>query len=427
MPSLKCNAFVSLGLLIAVFMGERSSASEWPRFRGPNGTGIASSEDIPVTWDEQSVLWKIELPGAGHSSPIVWGGRVFLQTASTDGKERSLLCLSATDGKQIWSAEIPGTRGRAHQKNSQASSTPATDGERVYAIFWDGKELGLSAYDFQGKLTWKRNLGPFKSQHGPGTSPIVHDGRVFIANDQDGTSVVQAFDARSGEPLWQVARPAFRACYSTPFVLAPQGAAAQLIVSSTAGVTSYEPQTGAEQWRWEWKFDSSPLRTVASAIYANGLIFAISGDGSGARHAVAVKAGAADKSQSPVWENKKTMPYVPSLLAAGDYIYYAHDRGLAGCCAAKTGETIWTERLGGPVSASPVLIDGNVFAASEDGNVYVFRAAPSFTLLAKNSLGEPMLATPAVANHRLYVRTADHLYCIGKPSLRRVSSAAGSK
>jgi outer membrane protein assembly factor BamB len=423
MRSVKCTVLFTLIVLGASCANETSPASEWSRFRGPNGSGIASGEDIPVSWDDQSVLWKIDLAGAGNSSPVVWGSRVFLQSASADGNERSLLCLSANDGKQMWSAVVPGTRGRAHQKNSQASSTPATDGERVYAIFWDGRELTLHAYDFQGKLGWKRRLGPFHSQHGPGTSPIVHDGRVFVANDQDGTSIVQAFNAKTGEPLWQAPRQAFRACYSTPFIMESPGLSPQLIVSSTAGVTAYQPRTGAEEWRWEWKFDSSPLRTVASPIYGSGLIFSTSGDGSGARHAVAVKPGA----QTPVWENKKTLPYVPSLLAAGDHLYYVHDRGLAGCCVAKTGEAVWTERLGGPVSASPVLIDGKIFAASEDGNVYVFPAAPRFTLLAKNVIGEPMLATPAVANHRLYIRTSARLYCIGQPSLRRVSSAVGSK
>jgi outer membrane protein assembly factor BamB len=423
---MKCGRLVLLSFLGLTCASQSSGASNWPRFRGPNGAGIANGEDIPVTWDDHSILWKVELPGTGNSSPVVWGNRIFLQAASADGKERSLLCLSASDGKRLWSATVPGNRGRAHQKNSLASSTPATDGERVYAIFWDGRDLWLNGYDFQGKLAWKKNIGPFTSQHGPGTSPIVHDGRVFVANDRDGAATVLAFDARTGEPVWQASRPAFRACYSTPFILESPGGA-QLIVTSTAGVTAYQPRTGSEQWRWEWKFESAPLRTVASSIFGHGLIFCLSGDGSGARHAVALKLASDSEKPNPVWENKKTLPYVPSLVTADDYIYYVHDRGLAGCCVAKTGETVWTERLGGPVSASPVLVDGKIFAASEDGNVYVFPAASRFTLLAKNALGEPIMATPAVANHRLYVRSASKLYCIGQPSLRRVSSAANSK
>jgi outer membrane protein assembly factor BamB len=402
-----------------------ATAENWPRFRGPNGTGTASDQDIPVSWNEQSILWKTEIPGAGNSSPVVWGDRIFLQSATKDGKLRSLLCLSSSDGAILWSAHVPGATARMHQKNSLASSTPAADGERVYAMFWDGRELTLYAYDFHGKLVWQHGLGKFASQHGPGTSPIVHEGRVFLANDQDGVSTLVALDAASGKTLWQASRRAFRACYSTPFFLDLPGPASQLIIASTAGVTSYNPGTGAENWSWEWKFDGSPLRTVASPIFAQGLIFAISGDGSGARHAVAIRPGSTNGSRQDtlVWENKKSLPYVPSMLAWGDHVFFIHDRGMAGCCVAKTGENLWTERLGGVVSASPILIDGKIFAASEDGNVYVLAASPSFKLLAKNALGEAIMATPAVADNRLYVRGATHLYCIGKPTAKRLTSA----
>src|SRR5205807_2831553 len=143
------------------------------------------------------VVWKTAVPGTGNSSPIIWGDRIFLESAPNP-KERRLYCLSAADGKEIWSQPVSGKDARKHKKNSLASSTPATDGERVYAMFWDGRNLGLYAYDFQGKLVWKHELGPYASQHGPGTSPIVHDGRVFLANDQDGASTLVALDARSG-------------------------------------------------------------------------------------------------------------------------------------------------------------------------------------------------------------------------------------
>src|SRR5262249_41249939 len=156
-------------------------------FRGPNGTGIAADKDVPVRWTaEEGVLWKVRVPGVGHSSPVVWGGRLFLQSASADGKERWLVCLAADTGKPPWTRAAPGTTARIHPLNSLASSTPAVDGERVYAVFWDGKDISLSAFDFQGKHLWKTDLGEFKGQHGVGMSPVVHDGRVFLNNDQDG-------------------------------------------------------------------------------------------------------------------------------------------------------------------------------------------------------------------------------------------------
>ncbi|MBV9123491.1 MAG: PQQ-binding-like beta-propeller repeat protein, partial [Planctomycetes bacterium] len=165
--------WVALGALLS-WQGPTAVAANWPRFRGPNGTGIATQSDIPIRWTEQEgVLWKTSLPGAGNSSPVVWGDRVFLQSSSADGKERSLLCLKATDGKLLWSRAVSGSQARMHTKNTLASSTPATDGERVYALFWDGQDLLLTAYDFQGQLIWKRELGAFTSQHGAGTSPIV--------------------------------------------------------------------------------------------------------------------------------------------------------------------------------------------------------------------------------------------------------------
>jgi outer membrane protein assembly factor BamB len=419
---------LTLGLLASTIsmVAPCAAAENWPRFRGPNGTGIAKDENIPVRWSAHSVVWKVEIPGAGNSSPVVWGNRVFLQSAAANGKERRLLCLSTVDGSTLWSKTIPASSSRIHQKNSLASSTPAVGPGRVYAMFWDGKRLLVMAYDFQGVAVWQRDLGPFVSQHGPGTSPVFALDKVFIANDQDGAAALIALDAETGKTAWEAKRRPFRACYSTPFFLENTDESKQLIVTSTAGITSYDPKTGAENWNWEWKFDGQPLRTVGSSVFGDGLIFAQSGDGSGARHAVAVKPPATGQASHsrPAWEDKKTLAYVPSPLVWGDYLFYVHDRGTAGCCIARTGQPVWTERLGGPFSASPILIDGKIFAACEDGNVYVLAASPKFELLAKNSIDEAILATPAVANNRLYLRGANHLFCIGNPSERRAATGA---
>jgi outer membrane protein assembly factor BamB len=398
-----------------------AGAGDWPRFRGPNGTGVAADKDVPVTWGpEQNVLWKAELPGRGNSSPIISAGRVFLQSSSEDGKERRLYCLDAATGKRLWSQGEPGARAKTHPKNSLASGTPAADGERVFVTSWDGRGLRLLGYDFAGKLLWQRDLGPYTSQHGPGHSPIVHDGRVILLDDQDGSSAVLVFDARDGKPLWQASRKPFRACYSTPFVRAT-AAGPELIVASTAGVSGYDPRDGSENWHYDWSFTRMPLRTVASPVEAAGLVVATSGDGAGDRHMIAVRLGGkGDVTKTHLaWENRRDFPYVPTLLAAGGHLFSVNDKGTAACYDAATGREVWSKpRLLTGVSASPVLVDGKVYAAGEDGKVCVFQADTTFKLLAKNELGEPVMATPAVADGRLYLRGKDHLFCIGKPAAK---------
>jgi outer membrane protein assembly factor BamB len=233
-------------------------------------------------------------------------------------------------------------------------------------------------------------------------------------------------DAKTGKPAWQVPRKPYRTCYSTPFVLERLGETPELIVTSTTGITSYNPRTGSENWHWNWTFDLKlgnrtlrPLRTVSSPVYGDGLIFASSGDGDGARHAVAVRAeGRGDVSKTNLaWEEKRTLPYVPSMLVWGEHLYWVNDRGIAGCTVARTGKTVWTERLvAGSVTASPVLIDGKVYVADEAGQVHVIAAAPRFKLLAKNTLGEGVLASPAVADGRLFLRGKSHLFCISRPA-----------
>jgi outer membrane protein assembly factor BamB len=412
-------------LTVGMFLFSRARGSDWPRFRGPNGAGMAADKDVPVQWTEANVLWKTAIPGQGNSSPIVWGNHVFLQSADPSGKERYLICLSANDGKILWTRAVPSSKAYIHSLNTWASSTPATDGQYVYALFWDGSAIAIYAFDFQGNQIWKHDLGGFTSQHGPGASPIVHEGKVFFLFDQDNdywltpSSKLVALDAKSGKSAWEVQRKAFRACYSTPFILDDPARGLELIVASTAGIAGYQPHTGKESWNWTWHFDRMALRTVASPIFGQGLIFANSGDGSGERNAVAVRPGRNGGSNSPhlVWENKKILPYVPSMLAWEDYIFAVNDKGLALCYLAQTGKPLWNEHLANGFSASPILINGKVYAVSEDGEVFVFPAAPSFKQLAKNSIGEKVRATPAVANNRLFIRGQQHLFCIGQKGL----------
>lgn len=399
-----------------------AGAGEWPRFRGPNGTGIAADKDVPVKFTaDDGILWKTAIPGVGHSSPVIWGDRVFLQTAAADGSERQLLCLDAASGKILWTKSAPGKEAHTHDRNTLASSTPATDGERVYVLFWDGGKIQLCAFDFKGNQLWKRDLGGFRSQHGPGLSPVVYDGKVFLNNDQDRSAVLLAFDARTGRPAWRAVRKAHRACYSTPFIRKRDDGKDELIVASTAGITAYNPGTGAANWTYKWSFTGMPLRTVGSPILASGLIVIGSGDGRGDRHLIAVRPGKKGDvtSTNLVWEEQKSFPYVPTPLAHGDHLYTVNDQGIAACHVAKTGEQVWTARLGSPVSASPILVDGKVCAVGEDGAVYVFRAATTFKLLGKSRLGETVFSSPAVSDNRLFIRGREHLFCIAKPSNKK--------
>ncbi|MGH7224136.1 MAG: PQQ-binding-like beta-propeller repeat protein, partial [Gemmataceae bacterium] len=269
-----------------------ADGGDWPRFRGPNGTGTAADKDVPVKWSDGNILWKTPLPGIGHSSPIVHKGRVFVQSASADDGQRWLICLDAVKGKILWQTPSPGNRAKKHPLNSFASSTPAADAERVYAATWDGADIHLDAFDIKdGKPIWHKDLGPFKSQHGFGHSPMVVDGKVILANDQDGSARLLAFDAKKGDKLWETERKGFRTCYSTPLVRVNPDGNKELIVASTAGITGYNPADGKANWWYTWQFKRMPLRTVSSPILVGDLVVATSGDGAGDRDIIAVKLG----------------------------------------------------------------------------------------------------------------------------------------
>ncbi len=423
-------------LLLLLALAGLAGADNWERFRGPNGTGTVDDKNIPLTFGtDENVLWKVALPGAGNSSPIVWGKRLFLQSASKDGKQRTLLCLDTTDGKILWQRSIPGVHVTIRADSSLASSTPTTDGEAVYVSFWDGRDILLSAYDFQGEKLWSKNLGPFNSQHGAGTSPILYKDKVILANEMDREdfntkvpnarpSLVVALNKRTGHLVWETPRPAERACYSAPFLLHKPGEREpELVITSTTAITAYNPDTGSPIWElkgWQGNAVKAPLRTVASATLA-GDILAVCSGGDAGRFALGVALPGAGTNESPkrLWDNRKDFPYVPSPVARGEHIYFVNDSGYAGCYHVRTGKRVWFERLAdGVFTASPLLIDGKIYAASAAGDVYVFAAEPSFQLLARNDLGESIRATAAVAGGRLYIRSERHLYCIGNSGKR---------
>ena len=304
-----------------------ADAADWPRFRGPNGTGAVEGQlpDINPT----KALWKVKLPGKGVSSPIIVKGKIYLQSASLDGKTRMLLCLSAADGTPEWTKELPGTKAATHAKNSMASGTPACDGNQIYCQWWDGNAVSLGAYDLTGKPVWQSSLGGYVSQHGPGFSPMVHNGMVFVNVDDDEHAELVAFDAKTGVKKWIAERKHVRASYSTPFILERQGKAPELILGTTTALTSYDPATGNINWEYKivWPKGEMPLRMIGHPVYAGGLLIIYTGDGSGSRYMAGIEPGEEGSREGVGSEERHTVCAVRTCEGRQDLL----DRGQGAC------------------------------------------------------------------------------------------------
>jgi outer membrane protein assembly factor BamB len=423
---MKVRTFLSLSVLTAAGVAALAGwagAESWDRFRGPDSAGIARNQNLPLELDAaKHLVWKVEIPGIGNSSPIVWDNQLFLQTASADGATRTLLCLDTKTGTTQWERTSKGVKAPLHKLNTFASATPATDGKSVYIANWDGRNVFLAALTMKGDSIWEQNLGAWVSAHGAGASPLLYRDKIYYAFDSDKKATLFAFDKATGKPLWSDPREPVdnSAAYSSPKIVENGANGVELIVTSTDSITSYNPDNGSRNWNWTWDWGApkpAPLRLVAGAVKIGDMLIACSGTSAG-RQAVGLKLP-----KSPgvapvkVWDNKslKEFPYVPSPLERDGYIYFVNDRGAAGCYDAKTGKRIWFEQLQArDFTASPVMIDGNIYAASEEGELYVFAAEPKFKLLATSKIGDRFRATPAVADGRIFFRDSTHLYCFGK-------------
>ncbi|MFG0335368.1 MAG: PQQ-binding-like beta-propeller repeat protein [Maioricimonas sp. JB049] len=400
-----------LAAVVATLLSATSAeADPWTRFRGPNGTGISHLEGVPRTWTEEDYEWTVPLPGIGHSSPVVWENSLFLTSGGEDGS-RTLLCLNATTGQTLWTDTVELGANHLHRKNSYASGTPTTDGERVYVAYADAEQYLVLGYSLTGEKLWTRDLGSFSSQHGQGVSPIIHEDLLIVPNDQMGPSSVIALNRRTGETVWESKRNHRRTSYATPFILNVDGREPQLIcLSGATGLAGLDPQTGKEIWR----SGELPQRTVGSPVFGDGVVIASCGSGGRGKHMVAVDpTGAGDVSGSHVrFERKQNLPYVPTPIMWGGHLYLWNDDGVVCCVDPQTGENVWRERVGGNFSGSPVLIDGALYCISEDGEVVVIDAAPTFRLFGRSPLGDASYATPAVANGRVYLRGFSRLCCL---------------
>lgn len=408
----------SLGLVCLHLSSPALTGSDWTRFRGPNGDGVVT-EKVPVEWTAKTNrLWTTELVGKGNSSPIIVGNNVFVQTATKDGSRRMLVCLDAQTGAIKWNKSASGHATKIHAKSSYASCTPASDGKNVYACFWDGDVVSLHAFSQAGEELWSASMGSFASQHGAGMSPIVHKGKVFINFDQDKAAEVVAYDASTGAKVWSAPRKGYYACYSTPILRELPGGSTEMIVYSTAGAAGYDLDTGKLNWEWTtpWKNGEMALRSVASPILVGNILVGVNGDGSGSRYSVGLDLAAPGEPKI-LWEKraKTAVPYVPCPLARDGHIYWITDQGIAECVNAKTGEVIWTERVfNRGVSSSPIMIGDTVLAIDESGKAMAWKATPEgYEPVATSDVGEPVFASPAVANGRLYIRGVSKLLCIG--------------
>ena len=402
----------SISLVILACFAPGASAQEWTRFRGPNGSGI-SDATFPPQWAQKDFAWSIVLPGSGHSSPVLWGEKLFITCGNDQTAERTVLCLNSRDGSPLWKHEFGSHTFRQHGDNSYASSTPAVDANRVYVCWSTPENLTLAALDHSGKELWKTELGAFTSQHGGGQSPIVVGDMVLLGDDQEGReSFLFGIDAESGKIKWRTPRQASnKFSSSTPCIYQPRGEAAQAIFLSKAqGVTAVDPQTGKELWQAGKVFDA---RTIGSpVITAGGLIVGTCGDGPVGHDLAAVRPGSHDQPAREVWHTAEATPYVPSLLARGDLLFCWGDSGLVTCRRAATGEKVWQERVPGGYYSSPICCGDTLFNISRKGEMVAIAAADTFRLLGQTPLHEKSQATPAVAGGRMYVRTYTHLYCV---------------
>ena len=407
--SMWCGAW----LMVLGVLGGSAGAQEWTRFRGPDGTGIGKGESIPVSFTEADYVWKVKLPGAGHSSPVLWGDRIFLTCTDDARKQREVVCLDATSGKQLWSTKMPFTPYRHNRQNSFAASTPAVDAERVYVNWVSGGTFVALALDHAGKTLWRREMGEFKAKHGAGASPIALGGRMIVGNENMNTSFLAGLDGKTGKTAWQIKLRGSMTSYITPAVYRPKGGDPEVVfVGESKGMTGVDPVSGETKWQSDKLFT---IKSVSSPVVAGGVIFATAGQGGAGRQSAAVRPGdkQAGREAKVAWKLDSDLPYVPTAIAVGEHLYILSDAGVMTCVTPATGKQVWQEDLGAKFYASPICVNGRIYLVTRSGEVIVLKAGPEYKVLAKSALPEKTDATPAIANGRMYLRTLNHLICIG--------------
>jgi outer membrane protein assembly factor BamB len=407
-------ALIVAGLNTAA-AGEHATSPEWTRFRGPNGSGVSAATGIPLRWTDDDYLWKVKLPGIGHSSPVLWGERLFITSGDEATGTRMVLCFDATTGQRQWAREFAGSRHRKHADNSLASATPAVDAHHVYVCWGTPEQYLVVALDHDGHEKWRADLGPFRGGHGFGASPIVHEDILVVPNDQDGASTIVGLDCTTGTVRWKVPRRS-KASYATPCIYRPPGRPAEVIVTSYEhGITSIDPKTGRVSWEVD-VFDKRHVETpIGSPIVAGDLVLATCGWLGVRQEVVAVRPVQAEHKgpAQEVYRLTRNAPLCTAPLVKDDLLFLWSDGGVVTCADVRTGAVHWRERVPGSYYGSPVCVGEHLYAVNRSGDMVVLAAAKRFALLARNALGEGSHSTPAVANGRLYLRTFSHLMAVG--------------
>lgn len=386
-------------------------ADNWPQFRGPGSQGISRETNLPVKWDASAgVRWKTPLPGPGHSSPVIWGNRVFLTAYNQEKKQLLALALDKTTGKVLWERVVEAARiEEYHPTNAPASPTPVTDGKLLFVYFGSS---GLTAFDFNGNKVWENRFGPFPNEWGSASSPILYNDMLILNVDTDGEDFLLAVNKQTGRNLWKTSRTGVNRSWPTPVVWNGAGRD-EIVVSGSGRVKAYDPKDGSELW----SVDGLTRWVTPTPVVGHGMIF-VASNGPGGNVIMAIKPGGRGNvtSSHVAWRYDKSAPYSSSPVIVGDYLYSVKNGGIMTCLNAKTGEVAWQERLParGEYYASLLAADGKIYALSEDGEAAVVAAKPTYELLSFNKLGERTMATPSIADGRLFIRSDDNLYCIGK-------------
>lgn len=412
-----------LSMLIAfVAAAPVSQAEDWPCFRGPGRQGVSQEKGIPAQWSPTTdIQWKTPIAGEGWSSPIVFGDALFVTTATDGGKSLRLVRLDRKSGSILWDKEIAQQTPKYKQRpNSYATSTPATDGRRVYAVACDGKVV---AADMDGTVLWTNSEFDYYSQHGLAVSPVLHEDLVIVVYDWSSPgpdkrigwevpwdkAVILGIEKDTGQVRWRGSRGSSQIAHTTPQIATVDGRA-QLVSSAGGVVQGFDLKTGDRIWTV-----SSPGEgVVPSPVVGDGLAFSTTGFREETILAVRLGGRGEITRTHVAWRVTEEVPHVPSLLYVSPRLYSITDEGIVNCIDGATGKVLWRERIGSKFSASPVYADGKVYFLSEKGKATVVEEGPQFKVLAENELGETCCASPAISQGNLFLRTEKAIYCIGK-------------
>lgn len=399
-------------LLICIF-ALHAHADNWPMWRGPRMDGTSLEPNIPTRWSStENISWRTPLPGEGHASPIIWGDKVFTVAAEQESDERLLLCLDRANGTILWKQTVlKAPPEQMHRLNSHASSTPATDGERIFTAFLDGDQAVIAAHNFAGKELWLKRPGRFSSIHGFCSSPIVYHDKVIVNCDHDGDGYIVALARTDGRQLWRIERPNKTRSYCVP-IIREAGGRMQMVLSGSKCVTSYDPESG----KLNWIIDGPTEQFVASLVYNDRVNLFFLTAGYPQHHILAIRPdGMGNVTNTHIaWRTTKGAAYVPSPIAQGDYFLVSSDSGVAHCFDARTGTILWQERLG-EQHASLVSANGLVYFLNDNGVTHVVRAGPKYALVSRNEINERCFASPAISGGQLFLRGEKSLFCIGRP------------